>query len=115
MRLGRQPLRDLPGPRSRRGVQHRLHLVGRRNPRRAVEDEGREDARLVEQELRLQQFELEPHGAKIGAQQEIGILEGEPVGRMLGLGGRRRIGGEPGLAPRRGEGGMGGIGHECGR
>src|SRR3546814_13753009 len=52
-----------------RGEQ-RLRLFGLGDPRRAIKDEGRADMRFVEQKLRLQQFELEPHRPQGYAQQE---------------------------------------------
>src|SRR3546814_9983028 len=42
-------------------VEQCLRLFGLGDPRRAIKDEGRADMRFVEQQLRLQQFELEPH------------------------------------------------------
>src|SRR3546814_7570668 len=70
-------------------VEQRLRLFGLGDPRRAIKDEGRADMRFVEQQLRLQQFELEPHRPQVFAQQEIHVLKGEAVRRMLGLGGGR--------------------------
>jgi hypothetical protein len=40
-------------------------------------------------QLRLEQFQLQPHRAQFLARQEIGVGEGQPVGRRAGL---RRVG-----------------------
>src|SRR3546814_9918688 len=72
-------------------VEQRLRLFGLGDPRRAIKDEGRADMRFVEQQLRLQQFELEPHRPQVFAQQEIHVLKGEAVRRMLGLGGGNAV------------------------
>ena len=71
-------------------------VLGGRNARRAVEHEGRRDPRFGQRQLGLEQFELEAHRPQVVAQQEIGVLEREAVGRVLGLRGRR-----PGLRHRR--------------
>jgi len=68
-----------------RGVDARLHLLRFGDARRSVEDEGRFDLRLVHQQLRLQQFELEPHRPQILPQQEFGVLEGQAIGGAAGL------------------------------
>ena len=75
-----EPLGDAPLAVGRRGGDQRVGLVRLGDPRRAVEDEGRGDLRLVEQQLGLQQFELEADRPQILAQQEIHVLEGEPIG-----------------------------------
>ena len=80
MRLGLQPLGDQPLLVGRRHFDQRVGLVRLGNARRAVEDEGGRDVRLVEQQLGLQQFELEAHRPQVRAKQELGVLEGEPVG-----------------------------------
>ena len=59
MRLGLQPLGDRALLVVGRGGDQRVGHVRRRNPRRAVEDEGRADLGFVEQQLGLQQLELE--------------------------------------------------------
>ena len=46
---------------------------------------------LVEQQLGLQQLELEADRPQILAQQELGVLERELVGRALGLRDRRHM------------------------
>src|SRR6185369_17918513 len=65
-----------------------IGLVGRRDSRRTIEHEGRADIRLVEQQFRLQQFELEADWPQIFAQQELGVLERELVRIAGGLRGR---------------------------
>ena len=85
------------------GRDQRVGLVRLGNPRRAVEDEGRGDVRLVEQQLGLQQLELEADRPQILAQQEVHVLEGEPIGGMLGLRAGGRLGGGLGFFAGRGE------------
>ena len=46
--------------------------------------------RLVEQHLGLEQLELETHRPQLLAQQEIGVAEGQAIGRVARL---RRVGG----------------------
>ena len=65
--------------------EQRLCLGRLGDARRAVEDEGRGDLRFLEHQFGLEQLELEPHRAEIFAEQEVHVLEGEPVMRMLGL------------------------------
>src|SRR3546814_5474308 len=77
-RLRCQPLRNAPLGGRRRRVQKRLRILGRRDTRRAVKDEGGTDIRLFQQHLGLQQFKLEADGPQVLAQQEIGVLKGEP-------------------------------------
>ena len=71
-----------------RQIEQRLGLGGLRDTRRTVEDEGRGDLGLFEQQLRLQQFQLETDGAKVFAQQEVHVLKGQRIGGAFGL--RRR-------------------------
>ena len=94
MRLGDQPLGDPLRLLALRHAQHGLRLFWRGNTCRAVEYERRPDVRFIQQQLRFQQFQLKPHRTQILAQQEIHVLEGEPVGRVLGLrGGNAGLGG----------------------
>ena len=83
-------------------------LRGLGNPGRAVEDEGRGDPRLVEQQLGLQQLELEADRPQILAQQEVHVLEGEAIGVADGLRAFGRLGGGLGLLARRLEDALGG-------
>ena len=78
--LGLEPLRDRALAVGRGGRDQRVGLRRLGDAGRAVEDEGRGDAGFVEQQLRLQQLELEADRAQILAQQEIHVLEGEPIG-----------------------------------
>src|SRR3546814_20604287 len=71
----------------------------RSDTRRAVKDEGGTDIRLFQQHLGLQQFKLEADGPQVLAQQEIGVLKGEPVRRILGLRTARHLLGYRGVAP----------------
>jgi hypothetical protein len=50
-------------------LDQRVGLVGLRDARGAVDDEGGRDLRLVEQQLGLEQFELEADRAQVLAQQ----------------------------------------------
>ena len=93
----------------RGGGDDRIGLFGLGNPGRAIEDEGRGDPRLVEHQFGLEQFELEADRAEILAKQEIHVLEGEPIGRMLGLrSGDGLVGGAFGLLAGRLEDALGG-------
>jgi hypothetical protein len=78
-----------PGPRR---FQLRPGGVGVGDAGAAVNDDRRLDVVLLQDELGLEQLELQPHGAQLVAQQELGVLEGQPVaGRaaVLGDGGFR--------------------------
>jgi hypothetical protein len=66
-----------------------------RQTRAAEHHDGRFDGMLGEQQLRLPQLELEPHRPQFVPQQEVGIGEGQAVGRRAGL---RRVGLERGPA-----------------
>ena len=80
LRFGLEPLGDRALAVGRGGGDQRVGLVRLGDARRAVEDEGRGDVRLVEQQLGLQQLELEADRPQILAQQEVHVLEGEPIG-----------------------------------
>jgi hypothetical protein len=68
-----------------RHLEHRLRLGRLGDAGRAVHHEGGADMGLLQQQLGLEQLKLEAHGAQILAQEEIHVLEGELVGRILGL------------------------------
>ena len=92
MRLGLEPLGDralLVVGRAPAISASAIRRLG--NPRRAVEDEGRADLRLVQQQLGLQQLELEADRPQVLAQQEVDVLEGQLVGGALGLRARRHM------------------------
>ncbi len=97
MRLGLQPLGDLLLLGVGRGGDQRVGHVRRGNARRPVEDEGRPDIGFVEQQLGLQQLELEANRPQVLAQQELGVLERELVGRAFGLRDRRHMLGGAGV------------------
>jgi hypothetical protein len=71
-------------------ARRRCRVIRRcRQTRAAEHHDGRFDGMLGEQQLRLPQLELEPHRPQFVAQQEVGIGEGQAVGRRAGL---RRVG-----------------------
>ena len=75
-------------------VEQRLGLGRLGHSRRAVERRRSNRSSLVEEQFGLQQFELEAHRAQVLAKQEFVVLEGQLVGRMLGLrAGRNVLGG----------------------
>ena len=59
-----------------------------RDPRAAEQDDGGFDAFLVQNHLRFQQFQLQPHAAQFFARHEIIVDESEAIGGRPGL---RRI------------------------
>ncbi len=84
--IGLEPLGDLALALARSGGDEGVGLGRLGDARRAVEDKGRGDLGLVEEELGLEQFELETDRAQILAQQEVHVLEGEAIGLVAGLG-----------------------------
>jgi hypothetical protein len=62
-----------------------LDRLRRGDARRPVDHQGRADPGFVEQHFGLEQLQLEPDRAQFLAQQEIAVLEGQFVGRILGL------------------------------
>ena len=91
VRLGLQPLGDLPVPvgRARASTSASAFAVRARAPSRRRRRSRR--CWLLQQQFGLQQLELEAHRAQILAQQEIGVLKGELVGGALGLRRRRHM------------------------
>jgi hypothetical protein len=85
--LLRQPLDDQPflDRKVLGSLQRDGHRLRRGDARRAVHDQHRADAGLVQQHFRLQQLELEAHRPQFLAQQEVGVPERQAIGRMKGL------------------------------
>ena len=52
---------------------------------------------LVEEQLGLEQLELKADRAKVRAEQEVGVLEGELIGLAFGLRARRYVACGPGV------------------
>src|SRR6185436_1684680 len=92
-RLGLQALGDRNLRVVGRGFDQGIGHAGRWNPRRAIEDEGGSDVRLVEEQLGLQELELEADRPQVLAQQELRVLERELVGLAFRLRGRRDMAG----------------------
>ena len=80
-----QPLGNLARVVVNRRCDQGIGLVRLRYPGRAVHDQRGADTGLVEQHLRLEQFQLEADGPELLPKQELGVLKGEPVGRVTGL------------------------------
>jgi len=72
----------------RPGLAARLGQAGA-----AEHDDGRADAALGEDHLRLQELELQADRAQLAPGHEVGVVPGQPVGRGAGL---RRVGRLPG-------------------
>ena len=84
-RLGLEPLGDPALVVGRRGRDQGVGRFRLGDPRRSVEDHRRSDPRLVEKQFWLEQLELEPDRPQILPEQEIHVLECEPVGGIGGL------------------------------
>ena len=82
-----QSLRDPARFVVNRRLDQRIGLARLRYAGRSVHDQRRADAGFVEQHLRLEQLQLEADRAQLFPKQELGVLKGEPIGRITGLGG----------------------------
>jgi hypothetical protein len=92
VRLGCEPLGHGLALGRGGGGQQPFDMIGRGNPRRSVHHQRGADARFVQQHVGLEQFELEPHRPQFLAQEEIGIAERQPIGRVLLLRGGSGVG-----------------------
>ena len=62
-----------------------LHRLGRRYPRTPKQNDSRRYPPLIQNHLRLQQFQLQPHRPQLLAHHEIGIDKRQLIGRRPGL------------------------------